>query len=200
MYDDSWYSFIPNQISTELFDSTHEDSNHDLKESASKQPDDKTCKAESIKSISEIDSKPRAFISCPNVTPIKRSKSYSNFFEAKKLLHHEGTYLSRRSSYVDLSSSTGFSYSSYESFEDDLVEQNLEEYKLYHDHLEMFERHLDKLLVDTNSTLDYLATLSESFRSIDRDTTAFKGKCEDLLADQKRLIILTREIGNALQS
>jgi hypothetical protein len=55
------------------------------------------------------------------------------------------------------------------------------------------------LLSDTTSALDLLASLSESFRSVESETTAFQAQCEDLLAEQKRLRDLADEVGTDLQ-
>lgn len=63
----------------------------------------------------------------------------------------------------------------------------------------MSERHLDTLLSDTASALDLLASLSESFRKVESETTAFQAQCEDLLAEQKRLRDLADEVGTDLQ-
>ena len=61
------------------------------------------------------------------------------------------------------------------------------------------ERHLSSLLENTTSALDLLATLSESFKSVESQTTAFQAQCEDLLAEQKRLRELADEVGTDLQ-
>jgi hypothetical protein len=63
--------------------------------------------------------------------------------------------------------------------------------RLYRDQLVLSERHLD--------TLDLLATLSESFKAVESETTAFQSQCEDLLGEQKRLRNLADEIGTELQ-
>jgi hypothetical protein len=55
------------------------------------------------------------------------------------------------------------------------------------------------LLSDTTSALDLLASLSDSFRSVESETTAFQAQCEDLLAEQKRLRDLADEVGTDLQ-
>jgi len=70
---------------------------------------------------------------------------------------------------------------------------------LYRDQLELSERHLDSLLHDTTAALDLLATLSESFKIVESQTTAFQAQCEDLLAEQKRLRNLADEVGTNLQ-
>lgn len=47
--------------------------------------------------------------------------------------------------------------------------------------------------------MDLLATLSESFKAVESETTAFQSQCEDLLAEQKRLRDLADEVGTDLQ-
>jgi hypothetical protein len=71
--------------------------------------------------------------------------------------------------------------------------------RLYRDQLELSARHLDSLLDDTTSALNLLATLSESFKAVESQTTAFQAQCEDLLAEQKRLRNLADEVGTDLQ-
>lgn len=71
--------------------------------------------------------------------------------------------------------------------------------RLYKDQLDLSERHLDNLLSDTTTALDLLASLSESFKSVDSQTTAFQAQCEDLLSEQKRVRELADEIGLNLQ-
>ncbi|RKF64391.1 Conserved oligomeric Golgi complex subunit 3 [Erysiphe neolycopersici] len=199
MYDDSWYSYIPDQVSREAIYSSSQASNCGLKEPPLKQSDDKSYDTESVAIIAETDLESRSLTSSLSVTLAKRSKSYSDFCETTTPYLQQVTYLRKRCSYTDLSSCTEFSCNSHENFEDDLLEKNLEEYKLYYDQLALFDRHLDRLLDDTTTTLDYLATLSESFRTINTETTAFQEQCEDLLDDQKNLTKLTKEVGDALQ-
>ncbi len=55
------------------------------------------------------------------------------------------------------------------------------------------------MLSDTSSALDILASLSESFKLVELETTAFQAQCEDLLAEQKRLRDLADEVGTDLQ-
>lgn len=63
----------------------------------------------------------------------------------------------------------------------------------------MSERHLNGLLDDTTSALGLLASLSDSFKAVETQTTAFQAQCEDLLAEQKRLKSLADEVGIDLQ-
>jgi hypothetical protein len=71
--------------------------------------------------------------------------------------------------------------------------------RLYQDQLGLSERHLDSLLSSTTSALNLLAGLSESFKTVESETTAFQAQCEDLLADQKRIRDLADEVGTDLQ-
>lgn len=71
--------------------------------------------------------------------------------------------------------------------------------RLYQSQLALSERHLDSLLEDTSSALELLASLSESFKTVESQTTAFQAQCEDLLAEQKKLRDLADEIGTDLQ-
>jgi hypothetical protein len=65
--------------------------------------------------------------------------------------------------------------------------------------LTLSERHLNTLLSDTTDALDLLASLSQSFKAVESETTAFQAQCEDLLAEQQRLRTLADEIGTDLQ-
>jgi hypothetical protein len=62
----------------------------------------------------------------------------------------------------------------------------------------MTERHLETLIEDTNSALTVLASLSESFRAVEDQTTSFQSQCDDLLSEQKRLHRLADEVGTDL--
>ena len=61
------------------------------------------------------------------------------------------------------------------------------------------ESYLDSLSSDTSSTLDILASLSKSFRTVETQTTAFQQQCESLTLQQKRLMILAEGVGRNLQ-
>lgn len=84
------------------------------------------------------------------------------------------------------------------TFEDELLDAGQQEYTLYGDQLAMTERHLETLINDTNSALDLLASLSESFRGVEEQTTTFQSQCEDLLSEQRRLEKLADEVGTDL--
>lgn len=62
----------------------------------------------------------------------------------------------------------------------------------------MTERHLNGLIDDANATLALLTSLSDSFQSVDAQTSTFQAQCEDLLNEQKRLEKLADEVGTDL--
>jgi conserved oligomeric Golgi complex subunit 3 len=71
--------------------------------------------------------------------------------------------------------------------------------RLYRDQLAISERHLDNLLDDTSSGLSLLGSLSDAFKSVEAQTTAFQAQCEGLLAEQKRLKLLSSEVDTGLK-
>ena len=70
--------------------------------------------------------------------------------------------------------------------------------RLYRDQLTLTERHLDGLIDDANATLKLLTSLSNSFQSVEAQTSSFQVQCEDLLSEQKRLEVLADEVGTDL--
>lgn len=62
----------------------------------------------------------------------------------------------------------------------------------------MTERHLEGLIDNANDTLKLLTTLSQSFLSVEAQTSTFQAQCEELLAEQRRLEKLADEVGTDL--
>lgn len=140
----------------------------------------------------------------PQATLARRAKSYTDFYHvaraqitkgAKKLREQER----RAFKSPDHSDEASQLENRYDLYEDELLEASQEEFQLYRDQLALSERHLDNLLDDTSGALDLLASLSDSFRAVEAQTTAFQAQCEDLLAEQKRLKALADEVGTDLQ-
>lgn len=69
----------------------------------------------------------------------------------------------------------------------------------YYDQLELSQSHLDSLLTNTTSTLDFLSTLSASFKAVETQTTASRNQCQGLLSEQERLTKLADDIGENVQ-
>lgn len=85
-----------------------------------------------------------------------------------------------------------------DAYQNELLDAGQHEYTVYGEQLSMTERHLDTLIQDTNSALELLASLSESFRGVEEQTTSFQAQCEDLLSEQQRLQKLADEVGTDL--
>jgi prefoldin subunit 5 len=73
------------------------------------------------------------------------------------------------------------------------------QWRSYLEELEQSTSHLDSLLRDTSSTLDILSTLSESFRAVDTQTSAFQQQCESLLSAQRKSTKLADDIHENMQ-
>lgn len=68
-------------------------------------------------------------------------------------------------------------------------------FRLYRDQLSLTERHLDGLINDANATLELLTKLSNSFQSVETQTSTFQAQCEEVLTEQTRLEKLADEVG-----
>lgn len=161
----------------------------------------------------------------PQATIARRANSYSDFYhvvrahitkDARKVLREERqkNALGIPTSSSELSDLDATYVSGEEHFskvvqeEYQYVEIKIDLYpirifakhcRLYSEQLALTERHLDTLLEDTSSALGLLATLSESFRSVESQTSVFQSQCEGLLDEQRRLRTLGEEIGEGLQ-
>lgn len=70
--------------------------------------------------------------------------------------------------------------------------------RIYQDQLEVTERHLDILIEGANDALQLLASLADSFRAVESQTSSFQAQCDDLLTEEKRLRKLADEVGTDL--
>lgn len=87
----------------------------------------------------------------------------------------------------------------YTSLEDELVEESHHDYTLYHDQLQLSRAHLDSLLDSTTTTLALLDSLSDSFKAVEMQTTAFQAQCESLISEQRRITGLATDIDENLR-
>lgn len=78
------------------------------------------------------------------------------------------------------------------------IKTALTDTRLYRDQLTVTERHLDGLIEDANATLKLLTSLSNSFGSVEAQTSTFQSQCEELLQEQRRLEVLADEVGTDL--
>ncbi|EMR69779.1 putative sec34-like family protein [Eutypa lata UCREL1] len=84
------------------------------------------------------------------------------------------------------------------NLDDELLETSQQEYLIYQDQLEVTERHLDILIEGANDALQLLASLADSFRAVESQTSSFQAQCDDLLTEEKRLRKLADEVGTDL--
>ncbi|KAJ5351055.1 hypothetical protein N7452_000029 [Penicillium brevicompactum] len=81
---------------------------------------------------------------------------------------------------------------------DDLIEDSYDEYQNCLDELEHSKDHIDEILTNTLTLLDDLSSLSESFKSVETQTSNFEKQCEGLLSAQERDTKLANGIQNNL--
>ena len=65
--------------------------------------------------------------------------------------------------------------------------------------MELSQSHLDTLLSDTSSTLDLLASLTNSFKEVEAQTTVFQRQCVGLQEEQTRLTRLADSLDDNLK-
>ena len=150
----------------------------------------------------------------PQATLIPRAKSYSNFYDiaparlskqpSKKDRRRKNNIHSQLEALTLCPPQTGLEDAGEEdeidhgTSSEELLRASQQEYTLYHDQLEMTERHLGTLVEDANSALKVLESLCQSFRAVEDQTSTFQSQCDDLLTEQKRLETLADEVGTDL--
>ncbi|ELQ43900.1 hypothetical protein OOU_Y34scaffold00126g103 [Pyricularia oryzae Y34] len=204
MYEDSWYNFVPD-VQNKKASSSQVQGTHRRKESLLQQPNgpDKTSDVASrlagVNEESEDDSPPEPALS-------RRAKSYSDFYDIvrehladntpkkskkrkqKKQRSLEGLAVPESAQSQTLVTGDGpFDADAWRELEDELLQASQGEYATYRDKLALTERHLDTLIEDTDGALKILASLAESFRAVEEQTSSFKAQCDDLLSEQRRL-------------
>ena len=123
----------------------------------------------------------------------RRAQSYGDFYDAVTSYTEKEQTLRRQSSWdsqkhnkprhhVELNFDAEFS-----SLEDQLLDESHVGYQTYLEQLQLSNSHLENLLSSTKSTLDLLSTLSDSFKSVEVQTDAFRQQCESRITEQRRL-------------
>ncbi|APA14207.1 hypothetical protein sscle_12g089770 [Sclerotinia sclerotiorum 1980 UF-70] len=201
MYEDAWYSFVP-ETHSKKDDVVPQASQHRRKESLLQQTNGNNQMLDQNSSLLGIYEDEPSSREPPKATLARRAKSYSDFYEVAMAYINKEVNDGKTENERDFEAGEPkipLFEERYSALEDDLLDGSLEEYQLYLDQLILSERHLDNLLSDTSSALDTLATLSESFKNVEAQTTAFQAQCEDLLEEQKRIRELADEVGTDLQ-
>ncbi|KAF4338884.1 oligomeric golgi complex subunit 3 [Fusarium beomiforme] len=212
MYEDSWYTLMPDLgASKKSHSSTHSQSyGHRRKESLLQQPNETGQTHETATSMTNIYEEIEDTDTPPEPAVLRRANSYSDFYHVvqeqlskdirprpKKIDKHsrlwEALMLPESSHELEKHETVGF-----DSYDALLLDASQQEYLLYRDQLTLTERHLDGLIEDANATLKLLTSLSNSFGSVEAQTSTFQSQCEELLQEQRRLEALTDEVGTDL--
>ncbi|KAH7325010.1 oligomeric Golgi complex component 3 [Stachybotrys elegans] len=204
MYEDAWYSIVPEATRGPSGASGH---GHRRKESLLQQPNEPEPLENVFEEIEDTNTPPEPAI-------IRRAASYSDFYHVAKAQLAKDTDKKYRKKTarrdrtwealmlpVDEPTRDPVRddpIAVFDSYGETLLETSQQEYLLYSDQLTLTERHLDGLIEDANTTLKLLTTLSNSFQSVEVQTSSFQAHCEDLLAEQKRLEKLADDVGTDL--
>ncbi|KAL8771704.1 MAG: hypothetical protein Q9209_002895 [Squamulea sp. 1 TL-2023] len=200
MYDDaSFYTFIPSAAPQEDRQTTPK---HKRRQSLLKQPnEDSQANERTLDDIGEASTHASQNAGPPKATLNKRAQSYSDFHDAVKAVLDKDRNLKEETengSYKDIRDDLEFA-DWYDDLENDLLDASHEEYTDYLQQLDLYSSHLDSLLSDTTNTLDLLTSLSDSFKSVEAQTTTFQKQCDGLTQEQKRLTQLADGITQNLK-
>ncbi|EWZ01815.1 hypothetical protein FOYG_01305 [Fusarium oxysporum NRRL 32931] len=212
MYEDSWYTLMPDLgTSKKSHSSSHSQSHgHRRKESLLQQPNETGQTHEAATPMQNVYEEIEDTDTPPEPTVLRRASSYSDFYRVVKEQLSKGTRprpkktdkhsraweaLTLPDSSQELEKHDAISL---ESYDEQLLDASQQEYLLYRDQLTVTERHLDGLIEDANATLKLLTSLSNSFGSVEAQTSTFQSQCEELLQEQRRLEVLADEVGTDL--
>ncbi|KAK2021765.1 Sec34-like family protein [Colletotrichum zoysiae] len=207
MYDDSWYSFVPDVAKKAA--SAAQGTTHRRKESLLQQSNDVPQASSGPGALDEIFEDIEHRNTPPEAAVLRRASSYSDFYhvvraqlakdeQKKKRRRRRDKTWEALDIATDISDSKAGSHQVLGLHEEELLEASQQEYLLYKDQLTLTERHLNTLIDDTDEALKLLTTLSESFQSVEAQTSSFQSRCEDLLSEQHRLEKLADEVGTDL--
>ncbi|KAL2171785.1 hypothetical protein VTG60DRAFT_1783 [Thermothelomyces hinnuleus] len=211
MYEDSWYSFVP-ELSQHQPAFVAQTAGHRRKQSLSQQPNNTADDAGAVEPLPTLFEDQKDADSPPEPTLSRRAKSYSDFYDiarAQLAVHAPKKKRKRRRSdrsweALAVPDSAAASLPEEEgdyngTLGKELIRASQQEYWLYHDELAMTERHLGTLVADADKALKVLESLCHSFRAVDDQTSSFQAQCDGLLAEKKRLEALAEAVGTDLQ-
>ncbi|WYZ34121.1 hypothetical protein EsH8_I_000397 [Colletotrichum jinshuiense] len=207
MYDDSWYSFVPDVAKRAA--SAAQGPGHRRKESLLQQSNGVVQTSDAPEALDGIFEDIEYSNTPPEATVLRRAKSYSDFYHVVRAQLAKDEHKKRRRrrkdrtwDALDIAAQARDAQAGrrpvLDQYEEELLEASQQEYLLYKDQLTLTERHLDTLINDTNEALKLLTTLSDSFQSVEAQTSSFQSQCEDLLSEQHRLEKLADEVGTDL--
>lgn len=128
----------------------------------------------------------------------RRAKSYSDFYSVVRAHIRKEKALVKKKSQENISNELDFA-AWYGGVNEELLEASHDEYKAYQTQLHLTRSHLGNIIADTKSTLNTLSSLSDSFQTVEAQTTAFREQCEGLISDQKRITKLAEDMEQNLR-
>ncbi|KKA26988.1 hypothetical protein TD95_000522 [Thielaviopsis punctulata] len=206
MYDDQWYNFVP-EVNNKPSAASAPAKGHGRKPSLLQQPNSSTSDVRSSSEIARpilrtIEDEGDDF---PEPHIPRRAASISNLSRTKQVsLARKFARRTTKDSRLSALDIPGYNASDDEATDDEDIDENMLQdksratYTAYRTQLALTESHLDALICDTDDTIKLLEKLTDSFKSVDQQTTTFRSQCEDLIADQERLKKLADEVGTDL--
>ncbi|KAL8685425.1 MAG: hypothetical protein Q9218_007768, partial [Villophora microphyllina] len=202
MYDDaSYYAFMPSAAPQE---DRQAPPKHKRRQSLLQQPnEDAQANDRTLDAIKENVFEASHNTGLPTATLSRRARSYSDFHHAvTSILSADNNTKEEKKKKSDghepIKDDLGFA-DWYDCIEDELLDASHEEYTDYQRQLDLASSHMDSLLSDTNNTLDLLSLLTDSFKTVEAQTTTFQKQCEGLTQEQKRLTQLADGITQNLK-
>ncbi|GAB7356350.1 hypothetical protein MBLNU459_g7140t1 [Dothideomycetes sp. NU459] len=200
MMDDAWYNAFVHSAAPK------EDAfKHRRRSSLLQQPNDVRKTDAPVDALPDVAEDLAPTRAPPAATVPTRAQSYSDFHRISHNPVRAERRLERRTSlHVNLALPeairSDLDFASWcGGFEDDLLDTSHEEYTLYQEQLQLSRDHLDSLLASTTSTLNLLSSLSENFKAVEAQTTAFQAQCESLISEQRRITKLADDVDGNLQ-
>ncbi|KAI0973811.1 Sec34-like family protein [Xylaria arbuscula] len=209
MYEDSWYSLVPDHNAHKKnTPTTQPSSGRRRRESLLQQPTGSKQSGDT-EPLERLFEEPDTPIGPPEPTLLPRAKSYSDFYRVVRAqLSKDAAKKKRRRNrekgldalLIEKPEDTRQArrLPPSRSIDAQLVDASQQQYILYRDQLDMTERHLDALVADANGALDLLTSLADNFRAVETQTSSFQAQCDDLLSEQRRLQQLADEVGTDL--
>jgi hypothetical protein len=137
----------------------------------------------------------------PLPTLLPRAHSYSHLHQTRRQSAHKPAP-TRKNSLASAPKPTHVLQSNldfalwYDALEEDLLDASHDDYALYHEQLRLSQQHLHDITHNTTDALTVLSSLSDSFKAVDEQTTAFQAQCESLMAEQRRITQLADDMSH----
>ncbi|KAI1822193.1 Sec34-like family protein [Xylaria intraflava] len=213
MYEDSWYSLVPDHVHKKTTSTSLPSTAHRRRESLLQQPNGHKQPGDS-EPLEHLFEEPEPVIGPPEPTLLPRAKSYSDFYHVVREQLSKDTVAKKRRRKNkaraldalmvvkpddDISRiQKSLLLPSRPAIDTELIDASQREYLLYRDQLDITERHLDSLVADANGALELLTSLADNFRTVEAQTSSFQAQCDDLLSEEQRLQKLADEVGTDL--